>query len=269
MVSMNEQLRSKYDDLIRSLSAYRKVGVACSGGVDSTFLAYACVQALGPDKVIILFGDSALQSNDLRHTIEDRLASEVGETVQILKVSVDPFSQAAFVKNRRDRCYICKTHIFQEFLEVLSSFETDVLLDGTNCDDLQDDRPGLKALEELGIISPLVEAGFHKVEIRHAAESFGLACADLPSNSCLATRIETDNAIEEEKLRAIEAMEGFLHRCGYHGCRVRPRGNKVIVEILSEDIARIAEIPERVKIIAYFQDHGYDAVLLNLEGRRR
>ena len=266
---MDEQLQSKYDNLIRSLSGFKKVGVACSGGVDSTFLAYACVQALGPDKVIILFGDSKLQSSELRHSIEKRLIGELGKPVQVKKVPVDPFSQAAFVKNSRDRCYVCKKHIFQEFLDVLSNFEVDVLLDGTNCDDLQDDRPGLKALEELNIVSPLVEAGFHKEEIRRAAESFGLACADLPSNSCLATRIETDSAIEEEKLRAIEAMEGFLHRCGYHGCRVRPRGNKVIVEILSEDFARIAEIPERMKIITYFQDHGYDTVLLDLEGRGR
>ena len=219
---MDHQLQSKFASLIHSLRGYRKVGVACSGGVDSTLLAYACVRSLGPDKVIILFGDSKLQSTELRHTIENRLISELGETVQVRKVEVDPFSQTAFVKNSRDRCYICKKHIYRKFLDVLNSLEADVLLDGTNCDDLHDDRPGLKALEELGIVSPLVDVGFRKDEIRRTAEALGLECADLPSNSCLATRIETDNAIDEEKLRSIETMEGFLHRCGYHGCRVRP-----------------------------------------------
>jgi uncharacterized protein len=266
---MDIQLQRKYEDLIRFLSGYRKVGVACSGGVDSTFLASACVRALGPDKVVILFGDSKLQSTELRRTIEDRLANELGNKVLVRKVAVDPFSQAAFIKNSRDRCYICKTHIYREFLDELTSIEADVLLDGTNCDDLQDDRPGLKALEELGIVSPLVGAGFHKEDIRRAAESLGLNCADLPSNSCLATRIETGTDIVDEKLRSIEAMEGFLHRCGYHGCRVRPRGTRVIVEILSDDIARIAESSERNKIITYFQNHGYTAVLLDLQGRRR
>lgn len=266
---MDDRIKKKYDDLIRSLSGYRKVGVACSGGVDSTFLAHACVQALGPEKVIILFGDSKLQAAELRQSIEERLVRELGEKVKVIMVAVDPFSQAAFVKNSRDRCYICKTHIYREFLDAAASFEADELLDGTNCDDLHDDRPGLKALEELGIVSPLVEAGFHKEEIRRAAQSLGLQCADLPSNSCLATRIETDSAIEEETLRSIEAMEGFLHRRGYHGCRVRPRDGRVIVEILSADIEAIAEPTERKKIIAYFQSHGYDAVLLDLHGRRR
>ncbi|MBT8330044.1 MAG: ATP-dependent sacrificial sulfur transferase LarE [Desulfofustis sp.] len=266
---MDKQLTRKYDDLIDYLNGFQKVGVACSGGVDSTFLAHACVHALGPEKVIILFGDSKLQSSELRRSIEERLVSELGKAVQVKKVAVDPFSHASFVKNRRDRCYICKKQVYLEFLDELTSLKVDVLLDGTNCDDLQDDRPGLKALEELGIVSPLVKTGFHKEEIRRVAQSLGLRCADLPSNSCLATRIETNSEIDEELLRSIEAMEGFLHRCGYHGCRVRPRGSKVFVEILSGDIGRIAEPSERKKIITYFQEYGYDVVLLDLQGRRR
>ena len=131
------------------------------------------------------------------------------------------------------------------------------------------DLPELPALEELRIVSPLVPAGFHNEEIRSAAESLGLRCADLPSNSCLATRIEPDSAIDAEQLRSIEAMEGFLHQRGYLGVRVRPRQRRVVIEILSEDIIRIAEPHERNEIITYFQGHGYDAVLLDLHGRRR
>jgi uncharacterized protein len=266
---MKGQLTHKYDLLIDYLSGFQKVGLACSGGVDSTFLASACVRALGPQNVVILFGDSKLQSADLRKSIEKRLADELGTEVQVRKVAVDPFSQAAFVKNSRERCYICKRHIYLKFLDLLANLDIEVLLDGTNCDDLQDDRPGLQALEELGIISPLVHAGFHKEEIRSAAEALGLKCADLPSNSCLATRIEPDSAIDAEQLRSIEIMEGFLHRRGYHGVRVRPRKSRVFIEILSEDIVRIAEPHERNEIITYFQDHGYDVVLLDLHGRRR
>ncbi len=266
---MDEQLQRKYDDLIDYLRGFEKVGVACSGGVDSTFLANCCCQALGAENVIVVFGDSDLQSTKLRQSIEERLARDVHPAVRIEQIQVDPFSNAAFVKNPRDRCYICKTHIFKRFLEVLADLAIDVLCDGTNCDDLQDDRPGLKALEELGVVSPLVQTGFTKQDIRNAAASLGLQCADLPSNSCLATRIETDTSLDPGKLQAIEAMEDFLHGRGYHGCRVRPRAEKIILEFLAEDINRVADPLERRQIMTYFQDIGYHTVLLDLKGRAR
>ena len=266
---MDTDLQGKFADLLEDLSSYQRVGVACSGGVDSTFLAHACCRALGPDNVIVLFGDSKLQSSGLRDAIEDRLARDLGPEARVRKIEVDPFRQAAFVKNGRDRCYVCKKHVYAEFLDYLSSLEISVLFDGTNRDDLQDERPGLKAIEELGIVSPLVTAGFHKEDIRRAAKALGLACADLPSNSCLATRIETDTAIDDQHLRAIEAMESFLHERGYHGCRVRPRSNKVYIELLAEDIEKIATHQERSSIIAFFQENGYDVVMLELGGRKR
>lgn len=266
---MDTRLQRKYDGLLDQLSSYQSVGVACSGGVDSTFLAHACCRALGMDKVVILFGDSKLQSSELRHTIEERLARDLGPEVQVQKIAVDPFSQAAFIKNARDRCYVCKTYIFNKFLDYLTSLEISVLFDGTNCDDLQDDRPGLKALEELGVVSPLVTAGFHKEDIRRVAKALGLVCADLPSNSCLATRIETDTAIDDQHLRSIEAMESYLHDRGYHGCRVRPRSKKVYIELLAEDIEKISKPQERSSIITYFQENGYDVVMLELGGRTR
>ena len=163
---MDEPLKKKYDDLIDYLGTFGRVGVACSGGVDSTFLAHSCCRALGPENVIVVFGDSDLQPAELRRSIEDRIARDVGASVRVEKIQVDPFSSGAFVKNSRERCYICKTYIFRTFLDFLAELKIEVLCDGTNCDDLQDDRPGLKALEELHIVSPLVQAGFHKQDIR-------------------------------------------------------------------------------------------------------
>ncbi len=266
---MEGYLKDKFDRLIDYLSNYERIGVACSGGVDSTFLAYACCRALGPEKVCILFGDSKLQPSALRSSIEDRLAKDLGEGVQIEKIMVDPFSQAAFVKNTGDRCYVCKKHIFVQFFKRLEKLKVPVLFDGTNCDDLHDDRPGLKALEELGVISPLVETSFYKKDIRLAASALGLACADLPSNSCLATRIENQTPIDDKLLRSIDAMERFLHERGYHGCRVRPRSGMVFIEVLSEDIERISEESERKSIVSYYQQNGYSVVMLNLQGRTR
>lgn len=265
---MDNRLQRKYDHLTGYLSDYRKVGIACSGGVDSTFLAHVCCRVLGPENVVVLFGDSKLQSSKLRDSIQDRLARDLGAGVAVRKIPVDPFNLAAFVMNAKNRCYVCKKHIYQQFLDVLADLQISVLFDGTNCDDFNEERPGHKAIEELGIVSPLVEAGFYKKDIRDAAAEFGLLCANLPSNSCLATRIETDTAIDEEELRTIEALESFLHNRGYHGCRVRPRSDKVIVELLSDDIVKIAEPHERTSIISYFQDNGYDVVMLDLKGRR-
>ena len=266
---MDRHLKDKFDTLIDYLSSYEKVGVACSGGVDSTFLAYACCRALGPERVVILFGDSNLQSTELRTSIKDRLTKDLGERVQIEKILVDPFIHGAFVKNSSDRCYVCKKYIFRTFFEYLAGQKTEVLFDGTNCDDLHEDRPGLKALQELGVVSPLVETSFHKKDIRHSASALGLVCADLPSNSCLATRIERLTPIDEQMLRSIEAMECFLHERGYHGCRVRPRSEAAIIEVLAEDIEKISEQNERRVIISYFQTHGYDTIMLDLGGRTR
>lgn len=266
---MDRHLKDKFNRLIDYLSGYDSVGVACSGGVDSTFLAYACCLALGPERVVILFGDSKLQPKELRTSIEDRLVKDLGEGIRFEKIQVDPFSQAAFVKNNRDRCYVCKKHIYLQFIECLERLKVPALFDGTNCDDLHDDRPGLKALEELGVISPLVEASFHKMDIRHATSALGLACADLPSNSCLATRIENHKPIDDQLLRSIETMEHFLHERGYYGCRVRPRSGTVFIELLSEDIERISDEGERQSIVSYFQRNGYGVVMLNLQGRKR
>ena len=266
---MDRNLKDKFDKLINYLSNYDRIGVACSGGVDSTFLAYACCRAVGPERVVILFGNSELQSSELRTSIEDRLAKDLGKGVRIEKINVDPFSQAAFVKNARDRCYVCKKYIYLQFFEYLDRLKVPVLFDGTNCDDLHDDRPGLKALEELGVISPLVEASFRKKDIRRAASALGLVCADLPSNSCLATRIEKHTPIDDQRLRSIDEMERFLHKRGYHGCRVRPRSESLFIEVLSEDIERISEEGERRSIISYFQQNGYDVVMLDLQGRKR
>ncbi|MEN8809289.1 MAG: ATP-dependent sacrificial sulfur transferase LarE [Desulfobacterales bacterium] len=265
---MNRNLQDKFDGLIDYLGNYDKVGVACSGGVDSTLLAYACCRALGPERVVILFGDSRLQSTELRVSIEERLTRDLGEGIRIEKIKVDPFSQAAFVKNAGDRCYVCKKNIFRQFIEHLDKLGIPVLFDGTNCDDLHEDRPGLKALEELGVISPLVEASFHKKDIRLAASALGLVCADLPSNSCLATRIEKQTPIDDKLLRSIDAMERFLQKRGYHGCRVRPRTGMVFIELLSKDIERISETGERESIVSYFQRNGYGAVMLDLQGRK-
>lgn len=266
---MNHSLQLKVERLISYLQSFDRVGVACSGGVDSTVLARACTTALGVDRTVVLFADSALLSTELRGSVETFLKGELGADLRFVNVPVDPFSHPEFSRNSRKRCYICKTHIYRRFLEHLGSAGIAVLLDGTNCDDLHEDRPGLQALRELGIITPLVEAGFSKSDVRELAENWGLSNARLPSNSCLATRIEPHTEISATSLREIEKHESFLHQCGFQGCRVRTRTELAIIEILSEDVSRMLDEIERDRIVAYFQDNGYGRVLLDLAGRKR
>lgn len=264
---MNRQISLKFDRLTSYLNSFDQVGVACSGGVDSTFLAHACCRTLGIERVHVMFADSGLLTNALRRSIEVFLRSELGEKLRFSRVRVDPFSLAGFDKNPTNRCYICKKHIYQTFLQQLENEGITVLMDGTNCDDLQEDRPGLKALEELEIVTPLVEAGFTKADVRIAAAHFGLANAELPSNSCLATRLAPRAGISDQQLRTVETLESFLHDRGYQGCRVKPRKETVIIELRSEDLARICKPGQRKQIVSHFQGNGFDRVLLNLVGK--
>jgi uncharacterized protein len=264
---MNHQLSLKLERLAGYLRTFDRVGVACSGGVDSTFLAYACCSALGIRNVHVLFADSVLLSTALRDSIETFLRTELGEDLWFSRINVNPFSLEGFDQNPTNRCYVCKKHIYEHFLEQLQNDGVSVLMDGTNCDDLQEDRPGLQAIEELKIVTPLVEAGFCKSDVRTAASHYGLANAALPSNSCLATRIALHDEISDQQLRTVEVLEAFLHDRGFHGCRVKPRQDSVIIEVRSEDLGRICAPGERGPIVSHFQGNGYDRVLLSLIGK--
>jgi uncharacterized protein len=142
-----------------------------------------------------------------------------------------------------------------------------LLLDGTNTDDLTDDRPGLQAVRELGILTPLVTCDFSKAEIRAAAAALHLANAYLPSDSCLATRLPPGQAITGEALEMVERFETFLNELGFSGCRVRPRGDLIIIEVQKDDIAQIVQQQQRALIESYFAKHGFQKVLLDLQGR--
>ena len=266
---MTSLLPQKLERLIEYLQTFDRVGVACSGGVDSTVVAYACKEALGYDRFVVIFADSPLLSSEVRSSVESFLKDELGADLNFKRIAVDPFREPELCRNSIERCYICKTHIYQHFLDHLDTEGIKVLLDGTNCDDLGEDRPGLRALKELGIITPLVKAGLSKSDVRELAAGWGLGNAALPSNSCLATRLEPDSEISDEKLRLIETFESFLQLQGYQGCRVRARDGRVIIEVLSEDLNRIMEETERNRIVAYFRGNGYSSVVLDLAGRKR
>lgn len=264
---MVDTISGKYRDLVALLAPFKAIGVAYSGGVDSTLVSWAACEAVGPERVVLLHGASPLLSASVTSAAEELIKRQFSTDVGFKILSFNPLLDERFIRNDATRCYVCKKMIYTQLLKACDEAGLEVLLDGTNCDDLEDDRPGHQAIAELGIQTPLVQAGFTKAEIRETAAALGLENAELPSNSCLATRLQRDTPIERESLREVDAMEHFLHGREFIGCRVKPRGDQVVLEIREGDFSRLADRKQRDDIVEYFHSRGYTAILLNIKGR--
>ena len=255
-------MNSKYTHLCHLLKQYGKVAVAYSGGVDSTLLLYSAVESLGAGNVIAVFARSELQK---KATVSRALGQAREFGCRVLEINVSPLSWQDFVGNPPDRCYLCKRAIYTKFLESIP--KDFMIVDGTNIDDLEHDRPGHRALKELSINTPLVESLLTKNDIRNLSKQLGLSTWDLPSESCLATRIPTGTEISQDKLVRVERAEEFLADLGFAGCRVRFEEYGVVVSIHERDFSRIGDSLLREKIISFFNTHSREKILLDFCGR--
>jgi len=192
------------------------------------------------------------------------LAEKIGVPLQVLEF--DLLAVPEFRANPPERCYLCKGRIFAAILESSRRQEM-VLADGTNLDDLQQTRPGMQACRELGVKSPLLEAGLGKQDIRRLSRGQGLPTWNKPSASCLATRIETDDEITVDKLSLVAKGEGYLHRLGLAGCRLRLKAESGIIELAAGDIRRVAEKGQLPEIAEFLYSLGLKKVLLDLSER--
>ncbi len=184
-----------------------------------------------------------------------------------LETVLHPLIWPEFVANTEERCYFCKKRMYQAFLRELEKNNCSVLLDGSNVDDLKSCRPGFRAIHELGIKTPLLDAGLNKEEVRSFAKSYQLKNHDKLSNSCLATRIPEGINLNNKTLRLVERCEDFLLERKFSGCRVKPEGQNVVLQITSKGAERLAISSVRVDIIHFFQSEGFERVLVDLNQR--
>jgi len=263
-------LEQKTAKLHGLLHEYAGVAVAFSGGVDSSFLLKSALDVLGAGNVLVLHAKSCLVSLPERQQAENWTARHGFHGVEFLTIELQPLLWKEFIENSERRCYFCKLRMYKEFLAVMHRYDLHVLLDGTNTDDLKDRRPGLSAIHELGVQTPLVDAGFGKNDIRASSRSLDLDTWDIPSASCLATRIPHGVEITQYLLEKIASYEEGMATLGFTGCRVRlhpQRNDTVFLQILHSDFDRLARPGMRQAIVRFFQRAGITDIFLNLQGR--
>ncbi len=252
----------KLERLETLLAPLRKVVLAFSGGVDSTFL----LAVLGKDpgrKVIAVTAFSPTHPQQEQEAARGlaRLFSADHREITGDEINLDGFRT-----NPPDRCYHCKNHLFSKIEEIRMQEGCEVVLDGSNVDDLSDFRPGLRALKELGVRSPLQEAGLGKSEIRALSQEMDLPTWNKPSLACLASRIPYGTEITEEALTRIDRCEAFLLERVQGSVRVRYHGNLARIEVASAAFPEL--LTHREAIIGFFKQQGFAYVTLDLEGYR-
>lgn len=253
---MNEKLE-RLKGYIRGLE---KLAIAFSGGVDSSFLLKVAHMVLGDNAIAITVNGAIHPDWEIEEAKE--IANNIG--VRHIVVDIDIFKDENIVNNPPDRCYHCKLTVFSLIKEVAKSYGIDNVADGSNVDDIGDYRPGMKALKELKILSPLKEVGLSKSEIRKLSRELGLPTWNKPALACLATRIPYNTKITREALSMIDSGEYFLRGLGFNQVRLRHMGNLAKIEVLPEDMPRLIELRE--EIIQKLKEIGYTYITVDLEG---
>jgi pyridinium-3,5-biscarboxylic acid mononucleotide sulfurtransferase len=253
---------AKYINLINYLKQYKSIAVAFSGGVDSTLLLTLAQKTLKEKSIGLTIRTPYIPNWEIQESIQFTSDKKINH-----KIIDFPFIQK-LKTNPTDRCYWCKTHLFQKLQEETTKMGYEVLMDGTNFDDLSDYRPGLRALKELKIISPFVELQITKSEIRRFSQALGLPTSNKPAYACLLTRIPYGQEIFNGELKRIEQAEVYLMKQGFKGHRVRLHGNLARIELQKNELENVLQKDLFSQISVKFKEFGFTYVTIDLEGYR-
>jgi len=255
-------LFKKEEHLINILKEMKQVVVALSGGVDSTYLAAIAYKTLGDNAKAITLHAEYVPLRELEET--KKLTSLIGVKHQVIPINA--LSKKKITDNTPDRCFYCKSLLFSKLIETAKTYHINNIIDGSNTDDMKEYRPGIKALKNLGIRSPLIEAGLSKQEIRDLSQRMNLPTWNKSSFSCLATRIPYGSKITHKKLSQLDKAEEILFQLGLKQFRVRHHDEIARIEVNSEDFPTI--IKHNEYLVLSLQKLGFQYISLDLQGFR-
>ena len=262
---MEDSKQSRYHLLINWFKSRNcKVIVALSGGVDSALVTLAARQALGKENVLAITANYQTLANEELETAK-KVAKEIDVIHHLLEYN--ELDNPNFTKNDSLRCFHCRNELAINLLKVAKEKNISLIVDGTNLDDVDDDRPGMIALHSMGIKSPLLDIGLGKKEVRHFAKINNLSVHDKPSNSCLASRVPHGTEINSVKLRRIERCEMIIKKLsGVRQVRVRDHDTIARIEIERSEIIKLCNLDKIDKIVFEIRELGFKHVTLDLEG---
>lgn len=255
---------SKYEKLKTELKKMDKVLLAYSGGVDSTFLLKVAHDVLGGNVLAVVASSETYPKREKNEAL--KLAKEMNVHHRV--IHTHELKDPDFFQNPPQRCYFCKKELFSKLKKIAESEGISYILDGSNYEDRDDFRPGLKALKEFGIHSPLKEAGLVKDEIRQLSWMLGLSTWEKPSMACLSSRFPYNTEIDVRSLRQIDQAEEYLRKLGFSQFRVRHHDQIARIEISPDEFPKIIKKRTRENIVKNFKKFGYVYVALDIEGYR-
>ena len=252
---------TRIEELERRIRSLESCIVAFSGGVDSSLVAAFAVRALGEQALAVTAVSAALATGELdgaRH-----VARAIG--IRHVTITTDELEREGYRQNDRDRCYFCKTELYESLSALAARRGYAAVLSGANADDVGDWRPGLRAAEEHGVVHPLLEAGVGKDEVRALARELGVPSAEKPASPCLASRIPYGTAVDPAILAQIDRAELGLKRLGYRVLRVRHYGELGRVQLAADELPRALTEPGRRSVIEAVRSAGYVEVEIDEE----
>ena len=259
---MNDALAAKYEQLQADIRALGRVLVAFSGGVDSSLVAHVAAATLGENALAVTSGSKSLKRSDLK--LAGELAEKWGMRHRV--IVTDEVANPAYRANPVNRCFHCKTSLYDALARIASEEGFDHILNGTNADDLGDHRPGLQAAANYRVVAPLVDAGFHKADVRALAAELGMENAQKPQAACLSSRFPYGSHITEARLAQVEAAEDALADLGFSQFRVRHHEEVARIELVASELPRALEL--RTEVERRIKDAGYRYVAVDLGGFR-